>query len=189
MRIDKKIKFARLAHLLFFRRHKYPGVRDWELEKYIGRDYEAVIDEFNKFLSQLDLEVRCVEVPDESAGKIRYYVVRPKYRDTIHNIKTYGWRIDEMAILISCIGMILAGNGKALRKDVEEILIEKFPEWRIKSVIDKFIRLGYLRERDNMLEIGLRSYLEIDFQKLTALLIGSKAENASSSESSSSQTQ
>ncbi len=171
MKRERKIKFSRLAFLLFFKRHVYPGAREWELEKYLGRDYEELIKEFNDYLSPLDLSIKKVEV-EENNRKATYYIVQPKGYLSISEVKTFGWRIDEMAILTVALAHILADNGKSPRKEIENILKEKFPEWRVIRLLDKFIKLKYLDEEDEYLKIGLRTRLEVDLSRLTSLLIG-----------------
>lgn len=171
MKRDKAIKFERLAYLLLFRRHRYPGVRDWELEKYLGKDYESIISDFNEFISQLGLEVRRVEV-EEGGRVINHYVVKPKHRLSFSEVKTYGWRIDDMAVLAVALAHIISGDGRASRREVEEVLKEKIPEWRVVRLLDRFIKLGYLTEDEEYLRIGLRTLLEIDIKKLTSRLIG-----------------
>ncbi len=190
MRKDRKIKLAKLAHLLLFKRHRYPGVKEWELEKYLGRDYESVINDFNEYLEPLGLYVRKVEIEEESNKSI-YYVVQPKYPLSFTEVKTFGWRVDEMAVLTVALAHILAGDGKASRKEVEETLKEKIPEWRVIRLIDRFIKMKYLEEDGEYLKIGLRTYLELDLKMLTSVLIGRamSQEAETSVEDSSSQPQ
>ena len=187
MKREKKIKFSRLAYLLFFKRHMYPGAREWELEKYIGRDYDNVVDEFNDYISSLGLSVKKVVV-EEKDKKAVYYLVQPKTSLSISEVKTFGWRIDEMAVLTVALANILADNGKTLRREIENVLKEKIPEWRVVRLLDKFIKLKYLDEEDEYLKIGLRTRLEIDLSRLTSLLIGrsisQESENVSEDSSS-----
>lgn len=172
------VKFSRLAYLLFFKRHRYPGVKDWELEKYLGRNYEFIVDEFNKYISGMGLTVKRVEL-EEDGRKVKYYVVQPIYPLSLVEAKSFGWRIDDMAILSVCISYIVAGDGKAERREVVNILKEKIPEWRINRVIDRFIKLGYLVEDGDFLRIGLRTYLEVDIQSLISMVIGYEHEAVS----------
>lgn len=190
MRREKRIKLSKLAYLLLFRRHRYPGVKEWELEKYLGKDYESVVDDFNEFIEPLGLYVRRVEV-EEDSGRARYYVIQPKYPSSFSEVKTFGWRIDEMAVLTVALAHILAGDGRASRKEIEETLKEKIPEWRVIRLLDRFIKMKYLEEDGEYLRIGLRTYLELDIKMLTARLIGKAISQDSgiSSEESSSQPQ
>ncbi len=190
MKKDRRIKLAKLAHLLLFKRHRYPGAKEWELEKYLGRDYESIVDDFNEFLEPLGLQVRRVEI-EEGSGKSLYYTVQPKYSLSFSEIKTYGWRVDEMAVLTVALAHILAGDGKAVRREVEETLKEKIPEWRVIRLIDRFIKMKYLEEDGEYLKIGLRTYLELDIKTLTSILIGRamSQDTETSLEDSSSQPQ
>ena len=78
-----------------------------------------------------------------------------------------------MGMLTVALAHILSKGGKAPLKEVERMLEEKFPRWRIESTIDRFIRRGYLSEDDEgVLYIGWRARAEIDQRVLLGLLLG-----------------
>jgi len=56
--LDRKVR--RAARILFYRRHRQPGVKGWELKKALGRDYRRVVGLLNQRLESLDLQVRVV---------------------------------------------------------------------------------------------------------------------------------
>jgi hypothetical protein len=83
-----------------------------------------------------------------------------------------GWRIDDLAVLAASIALITSRQGRAPRSDIEQILREKFPKWRVDINLDRFIRIGYLsKDEHDMLYIGWRSRAEIDQKTLMELLL------------------
>lgn len=186
MRSDLKIKFQILSRLLFFRRHRYPGVKDWELEKYLGRRYMDVIEEFNKYIEPLGLEVvwKDIEMGDR---RWRHFYVRPRFESIPIDIKAHGWSIEDMATLSVALSMIIAGGGKALRRDIEEILSRKISKYKVVRSLGRLIRANYLVEEGEHIKIGLRSILEIDMDKLSTLIISTsgKGDETSRGDSSS----
>ena len=51
-------KVKRATHMLFYKKHKKPGVKGWELRKTIGSDYPKVLRIMDDFLKPLDLQVK-----------------------------------------------------------------------------------------------------------------------------------
>ena len=189
MKRDLKIKFQILSRLLFFRRHRYPGVKDWELEKYLGRRYMDVIDEFNKYIEPLGLEVVWKDI-EMSGRKWRHFYIRPKFESSPIDIKTHGWSIEDMAALSVALSMIVSGGGRVLRRDVEEILSKKISKYKVVRSLGRLIRANYLVEDGEYLRMGLRTILEIDIDKLSTLIISTSGESAGTSgEDSSSHSQ
>ena len=149
-------KMKRATHMLFYRRHQKPGVKGWELHKALGSDYPKVLDVLDDFLKNLDLQVKTVfeeeKTPEkptlEELDKARFYVtlrgdLQPK------EAKMIGWRIDDLAGLAITISYIISKKGQAARRDVEELLGEKIPGWKVGLNIDRYIRYGYLQQDDN----------------------------------------
>jgi len=173
----RKVRDA--VHLLFFKHHKLPGVRGWELRKELGTEWQSVLEVLDKQLKPLDLKVtRVFDEPDivEPTGAqladARYYVTM---RGTVDQktAKTIGWRIDDIAGLAVTVAFIISKQGKAPRSDVERVLQEKLPGWRVKLNIDKYVQQGYLGEDEQgVLFMGWRSRAEIDQKKLVDLVIG-----------------
>ncbi len=179
-------KVKRATHMLFYRRHQKPGVRGWELHKALGSDYAKVLDVLDDFLKPLDLRVKTVyeedKIPEkptmEELDKARFYVtlsgdLQPK------EAKMIGWRIDDLAGLAITISYIISKKGQAERRDVEEVLSEKMPGWKVGLNIDRYIRYGYLQQDDNeQLYLDWRTRAEVDQRALIDLLLTSEGKTA-----------
>jgi hypothetical protein len=177
MKYSRKVKDA--VQLLFFQHHRLPGVRGWELRKELGSDWKNVLDVLDKQLQPLDLRVsRVFDEPDlveptnAQLADARFYVTM---RGTIDQktAKTIGWRIDDIAGLAVTVAYIISKQGKALRNDIEKVLRDKLPGWRVKLNIDKYIQEGYLgQDEQGILFLDWRSRAEIDQKKLVDLIVG-----------------
>ncbi|MDH5788212.1 MAG: hypothetical protein OEZ40_07980, partial [Candidatus Bathyarchaeota archaeon] len=62
-------KLKRATHMLFYRRHKKPGVKGWELRKALGADYPKVLSILNDYLKALDLQVKTIFEEEKPAEK------------------------------------------------------------------------------------------------------------------------
>jgi hypothetical protein len=176
-------KLKRATHMLFFKRHAKPGVKGWELRKALGSDYPKVLRIMDDYLKALDLEVKTVfeegkqmEKPTlEQLDKARFYVALrgelvPK------EAKMIGWRIDDFAGLAIAIGYVISKKGKAPREDVEELLRDKLPGWKVGLNVDRYIRYGYLTEDETgQLYLDWRTRAEVDQKALIDLLLSSEA--------------
>lgn len=172
-------KLKRATHLLFFKRHVKPGVKGWELRKALGSDYPKVLKIMDDYLKALDLEVKTIfeegkqiEKPSlEQLDKARFYVVLrgelvPK------EAKMIGWRIDDFAGLAVAIAYIVSRKGRASREDVEKLLREKLPGWKVGLNVDRYIRYGYLTEDETgQLYLDWRTRAEVDQKSLIDLLL------------------
>jgi hypothetical protein len=177
MKYSRKVKDA--VQLLFFQHHRLPGVRGWELRKELGSDWMNVLDVLDKQLQPLDLRVsKIYDEPDvknptnAQLADARFYVTM---RGTIDQktAKTIGWRIDDIAGLAVTVAYIISKKGKALRNDVEKVLKDKLPGWRVKLNLDKYIQEGYLGQDDQgVLFLDWRSRAEIDQKKLVDQIVG-----------------
>ena len=173
----RKVKDA--VQLLFFTHHRLPGVRGWELRKELGGDWMNVLDVLDKQLKPLDLQVtRAFDEPDiiePTAAQLqdaRYYVT---LRGTVDQkaAKTIGWRIDDIAGLAVSVAYLISKQGKSPRVDVERVLEEKLPGWRVKLNVDRYIQQGYLGEDEQgVMYLDWRSRAEIDTKKLVDLVVG-----------------
>jgi len=173
----RKVKDA--VQLLFFKHHRLPGVRGWELRKELGSDWMNVLDVLDKQLKPLDLQVtRALDEPDivEPTGAqlqdARYYVT---LRGTVDQkaAKTIGWRIDDIAGLAVSVAYLISKQGKAPRTDVERVLEEKLPGWRVKLNVDRYVQQGYLgADEQGVMYLDWRSRAEIDTKKLVDLVVG-----------------
>jgi len=176
-------KIKRAAHLLFYRRHKKPGVKGWELKKRLGSDYPKVLNILDNYLEKLDLQVKTVfegEKPAEKPileelNKARFYVtvrggITPK------ESKLCGWRIDDIAGLAVSISYIISKKGRVPREEVEDLLRNKLPGWRVDINMNRYIRSGYLAEDENkQLYLDWRTHAEVDQNALVDLLLGAES--------------
>jgi len=165
-------KLSRATQLLLFKHHMQPGAKAWELRRALGRNYEQILKILGGELGKLGLEVKRISGGEENSESDRYYVTL-KGHPTLTEARTFGWRIDDMAMLTVALAYILSKAGKAPLKEVERVLEEKFPRWRVESTIDRFIRRGYLSEDDEgLLYVGWRTRAEVDQRTLLGLLLG-----------------
>jgi hypothetical protein len=172
-------KLKRATHLLFYKRHVKPGVKGWELRKALGSDYQKVLKLLDDHLKALDLQVKTVfeeekaiEKPSlEQLDRARHYItlrgdITPK------EAKMVGWRIDDLAGLAITISYVISKKGKATRKEVEDMLRDKLPGWKVGTNIDRYIRYGYLTQDENeQLYLDWRTRAEIDQKALIDLVL------------------
>jgi hypothetical protein len=173
----RKVKDA--VQLLFFTHHRLPGVRGWELRKELGSDWKNVLDVLDKQIKPLDLQVtRAFDEPDiveptsAQLQDARYYIT---LRGTVDQkaAKTIGWRIDDIAGLAVSVAYLISKQGKAPRVDVEKVLEEKLPGWRVKLNLDRYMQQGYLgADEQGVMYLDWRSRAEIDTKKLVDLVVG-----------------
>jgi hypothetical protein len=169
----------RAVHMLFYRRHKKPGVKGWELRKALGADYPKVLKILDDYLKSLDLQVKTVfeeekfkENPTlEDLDKARFYVTL-RGELTPKEAKMIGWRIDDLAGLAITVAYIISKRGKVPRKEVEELLRDKLPGWKVDVNIDRYIRYGYLTQDENeQLYLDWRTRAEVDQKALMDMLL------------------
>jgi hypothetical protein len=172
-------KLKRATHLLFYKRHKRPGVKGWELRKALGSDYPNVLKLMDDYLKALDLKVntvfeeeKTIEKPSlEQLDRARFYVTL-RGELTPKETKMVGWRIDDLAGLAITVSYVISKRGKAPRKEVEELLREKLPGWKVGLNIDRYIRYGYLTEDDaDQLYLDWRTRAEVDQKALIDLIL------------------
>jgi len=173
----RKIKMA--AHLLFYKHHRKPGVKGWELRRRLGSDYPKTLDILDSYLEKLDLKIKTVfeekpaEKPTlEELDKARFYVTLSGELTT-KETKFCGWRIDDIAGLAISILYIISKRGKAPREEVEDLLQNKLPNWRVDMNMNRYIRSGYLAEDENrQMYLDWRTRAEVDQKALVDLLLG-----------------
>ena len=172
-------KLKRATHMLFYKRHKKPGVKGWELRKALGADYPKVLKILDDYLKALDLQVKTVfeeekqiEKPSpEQLDRARFYITL-RGDLTPKEAKMIGWRIDDLAGLAITIAYIISKKGKVPRKEVEELLREKLPGWKVGLNIDRYIRYGYLTQDDNeQLYLDWRTRAEVNEKALIDTLL------------------
>ncbi|RLG92936.1 hypothetical protein DRO37_08930 [Candidatus Bathyarchaeota archaeon] len=183
-RIGRKRRYSmmlrRAAQLIFFKRHMEPGVKGWELRRKLGSDYPKVIQLLDERLRELGLTVKIVfedgsayENPTiEQLDKARFYVTL-REELTLEDAKMIGWRIDDLAALAVTLAYIISKGGKAPRREVEDLLKVKIPEWRVEMNLNRYLKSGYIIEDEKeMLYLGWRARAEVDEKKLIDLLLG-----------------
>ena len=175
-------KLKRATHLLFYRRHRKPGVKGWELRKRLGSDYPKVLGLLDSYLEKLDLQVKTVfeaETPTEKPtmeqlDRARFFITL-RGGLTPKETKMSGWRIDDIAGLAITISNIISKKGKAPRDEVEKLLRDKLPGWRVDLNIDRYIRAGYLAQDENrQLYLDWRTRAEVDEKALVNLLLATE---------------
>ena len=177
-------KLKRAVHLLLFRRGKVPGAREWEFKEKVGKNYEQVLKQLNELLSELDLEVKKVAEPrteetTTESGRARLeearYFVALKGTLGIKEAKMIGWRIDNLAALSASVAYLVSKQGKAGREDLEKLLAQKFGRWKALTLVDIFLRSGYLEEDDaGTMSLGWRTRSEIDLRALMTKMAEAK---------------
>ncbi len=171
-------KVKRAAKILLYRRHRQPGVKGWELRRALGKDYVNIVDLLSQQLSSVGLQVSRVyedavdpkNPTPEQLERARFYVT-VKDPLTASDLVMSGWRVDDVAALVVTVSYIVSKQGKASRTDVEQILREKFPKWRVERNLNRFIRRGYISESDDVLFLNWRARAEIDQKMLIRLVI------------------
>jgi hypothetical protein len=182
-RLTRKTYYARkikeAVHLLFYQHHRKPGVKGWELRRRLGADYPNVLSVLDNHLEKLDLQVktifeegRVVEKPSlRQLDKARFYITLRGGLEA-EEAKLIGWRIDDIAGLATAISFIISKKGKAPRKEVEDLLRIKLPNWRVDVNMERYIRSGYLAEDESgHLYLDWRTRAEIDQKALVELLL------------------
>jgi hypothetical protein len=173
-------KVKRAIHMLFYQKHAKPGVKGWELRKALGSDYPKVLKILDDYLKNLDLQVKTVfeqekqfEKPTlEQLDNARFFVTL-RGELTPKETKMIGWRIDDLAGLAISIAHIISRKGKAPRKEVEELLRDKLPGWKVSFNVDRYIRYGYLTKDENeQLYLNWRTRAEIDEKAFIDAILG-----------------
>jgi hypothetical protein len=193
VRLSKKgvygSKIKKATQMLFYKHHQKPGVKGSELHKALGSDYPKVLDLLGDYLKPLDLQVKTVfeeeKTPEkptlEELDNARFYVALRG--DSSTKDRLIGWRIDDLAGLAVTISYIISKKGQAPRKDVEKLLSEKMPNWKIGLNIDRYIRYGYLEQDDNgQLYLDWRTRAEVDQRALINMLLSSETQKTETAE-------
>jgi hypothetical protein len=181
-------KVKKATQMLFYKRHAKPGVKGWELRKALGNDYSKVLDVLDDYLKPLDLQVKTVfeeeKTPEkptiDELDKARFFVT---LRDAATKDRLMGWRIDDLAGLAITISYIISKKGQAARKDVEKLLSEKMPNWKVGLNLDRYIRHGYLMQDENgQLFLDWRTRAEVDQKKLIDMLLSAEKQKSEDAE-------
>jgi len=182
-------KIKKATQILFYKHHQKPGLRGSELHKALGSDYPKVLDLLDDYLKPLDLQVKTVFEEEKTPEKptlaeldgARFYVALRSGSST--KDKLIGWRIDDLAGLAVTISYIISKKGQAPRRDVEKLLSEKMPNWKIGLNVDRYIRYGYIGQDDGgQLYLDWRTRAEVDQRALINMLLSSGTQQAATAE-------
>ena len=154
----------------------------------LGKGYTKVLEQLDEDLKDLDLEVKKVEPqtladykPIDGEEESRYFV-RLKGTLAPKEARMCGWRIDNLAALASVLALIVSKQGKSERKELETVVGNKAGRWRAMTLMDVFLRSGYLEEdEEGLVKLGWRTRAELDLPSLMMLLAESKAPSAETS--------
>ncbi len=179
-------RIKRAAHMLFFKHGRIPGSRSWELKTGLGKEYLRVLSQLDEQLKDLDLEVKKVQgqivsdyKPSVDGEDESRYFVRLRGTLTPREARMTGWRLDNLAALAASLSLVVSKQGKTERKDVEEAIGHKVGRWKALTLMDVFLRSGYLEEdEDGLVKLGWRTKAEIDLQSLMMLIAESKPKQA-----------
>ncbi len=174
----------RALRLLLFRHRMEPGARAWELRQALGKDYGKILDLLDRRLADLGLAVR--SYPEEGAGddegeekgEERWFVALREPPSSAE-VRTSGWRVDDMACLCAAVAYIASRRSRVPRKELEEVLRKKLPAQRVEFNLARFLRMGYLEEvrpeagpeggvpkGEILLDLGWRAKVEVDIRAL-----------------------
>ena len=150
-----------------------------ELKKELGSDYPKILKVLNGHLEKLDLQIKTIfeeetplEKPTlEQLNKARFYVtLRGSF--PAKDSKMMGWRIDDIAGLAASISYLISKKGKAPRKEIENLLKNKIPNWRVDMNLNRYIKAGYMAEDEhNQIYLDWRTRAEVDQKALVDLLL------------------
>jgi hypothetical protein len=157
-------------------------VKGWELRKALGSDYLKVLKILDKHLKALDLQVKTVFEGEKPVGKPSLdqlnkarFCITLRGEITPKETKMIGWRIDDLAGLAVTIAYIISKKGKTPRKEVEKLLRDKLPGWKVGINIDRYIRYGYLTQDDNeQLYLDWRTNTEVDQKALIDFVLSTE---------------
>lgn len=177
-----RVKVKKALQLLLLPKARAPGVKGWELKRMLGKDYRRVLDVLSTELDKIGLTVKVVDesgditspVKEDRLDDARYYIIF-KEPPGLRDATTSGMTIDDMAALTVTLSYLASKHGKAPAKEVEKLLKDKLPKWKVEWNIRRFIRKGYLSREGEMLSIGWRSLVEVDLKTLLSLLLASPA--------------
>jgi len=172
--LERKVRKA--FQVLVLQRGRNPGVKGWELKRYLGREYKQIVEVLSEDVSPLGMEVFEVKGADGTDDTSRF-LLRFKEPPTISEAETSGIRIDDLAVLASTIAFVNSKQGRAARREVEHFLRDKFPKWRVEYSLDRYVKRGYLEQDDrSLLHIGWRTRAEVDEKTLMTMILsrGSK---------------
>ncbi len=174
--LERKVR--RAFQVLVLQRGRNPGVKGWEMKRYLGRDYRKIVEVLSEDVSGLGLEVFEVKGADGTDDSARFFL-RFREPPTVSEAETSGIRIDDLAVLAATLAFVNSKQGRAARREVEQFLREKFPKWRVEYSLDRYVKRGYLEQDERtMLHAGWRTHAEVDEKTLMTLIL-SRAQEGS----------
>jgi hypothetical protein len=167
--LERKVRKA--FQVLVLQRGRNPGVKGWEMKRYLGRDFRKILQVLSEDVGAMGLEVFEVKGADGSDDSSRF-LLRFKDSPTISEAETSGIRIDDLAVLAATIAFVNSKQGRAARREVEQFLREKFPRWRVDYSLDRYVKRGYLEQDERtMLHVGWRTRAEVDEKTLMTMVL------------------
>lgn len=180
-----RAKVRKALQLLLLPKVRAPGVKGWELKRSLGKDYKKILDILSLELEKIGLTIKTVnesgeitaQVEEDKLDNARYYII---FKDSLslRDAATSGMSVDDMAALTIILSYLTSKHGKAPVKEVEKLLKEKLPKWKVEWNIRRFIRKGYLNKDGEMLSLGWRSLVEVDLKTLLNLLLAAPAKES-----------
>ncbi|HYC26740.1 MAG TPA: hypothetical protein VEB67_01815 [Nitrososphaerales archaeon] len=174
--LERKVRKA--FQVLILQRGRNPGVKGWEMKRYLGRDYRKILEVLGEDVSAMGLEVFEVKGADGTDDSTRFLL---RFRDppSVSEAETSGIRIDDLAVLAATIAFVNSKQGRVARREVEQFLKEKFPRWRVDYSLDRYVKRGYLEQDERtMLHIGWRTRAEVDEKTLMTMILSRAQEVA-----------
>jgi hypothetical protein len=155
-------KGLRALRLLMLDTSVQPGMKGWELKRRLGKGYTDALKIATMEADRIGLKI--VTVPDEEfpeeIDRARYVL---QTKEPLTDPDYGGWlRIEEAAALAILIIELSIRGGVIQRDTSEKVLNKKLPIWRIKQILEKLKRLGYLTEEGALIRKGWRAEVEID---------------------------
>lgn len=103
------------------------------------------------------------------------YLVTLKGTLGVKEAKMIGWRVDNLSALSASIAYLVSKQGKVPREDLEKLLAHKFGRWKAVTLVDVFLRTGYLDEDDaGIISLGWRTNSEVDLRQLMTKMAEAK---------------
>jgi hypothetical protein len=173
--LERKVRKA--FQVLILQRGRNPGVKGWEMKRYLGRDFRTILEVLSEDVSPMGLEVFEVKGVDGTDDSSRF-LLRFKDSPTVTEAETSGIRIDDLAVLAATIAFVNSKQGRVARREVETFLREKFPKWRVEYSLDRYVKRGYLEQDERgMVHVGWRTRAEVDEKTLMTMIL-SRAQEA-----------
>jgi hypothetical protein len=173
--LERKVRKA--FQVLILQRGRNPGVKGWEMKRYLGRDFRTILEVLSEDVAPMGLEVFEVKGVDGTEDSARF-LLRFRESPTVTEAETSGIRIDDLAVLAATIAFVNSKQGRVARREVEQFLREKFPKWRVEYSLDRYVKRGYLEQDDRaMVHVGWRTRAEVDEKTLMTMIL-SRAQEA-----------